>query len=160
MDETNETMIDNISIFFDDICSKNDKIINEDLSFHNFKTRLYDPIRTITFYNLIRRIHYRNSDDVAVLITATFNIIRLVKKNKKLIVNYKNIKKIFVTSYTLSLKFLDDHIVKNSMVAKYGYILWDELNLLEMIFLKKIDYDMFVSVDEYNKMLFILTNLE
>jgi len=64
-----------------------------------------------------------------------------------------NVHRLLITSIMLSAKFLDDLFYNNAFYAKLGGVTVSELNSLEIEFLQKIHFSLYVSPESYNKYL-------
>lgn len=64
-----------------------------------------------------------------------------------------NVHRLLITSIMLSAKFLDDLFYNNAFYAKLGGVSVTELNGLELEFLEKIQFSLYVSPESYNKYL-------
>lgn len=143
MDKTNEFIIENIGLYL-----KNNNILS------------FEFMDVVSFVNYIKNVHSICSKNISVLIGATYYILRLAKINSGLVIDENSIEILFLVGYVLSLKFNEDVVMTNKTIANYGLVSLYELNYLERLFLKKIDYNLNISANEYNKMLFILTTIK
>ena len=55
----------------------------------------------------------------------------------------------FLTSILIAIKYLDDIYYKNEYYAKVGGVSKDELNLLEIVFLDMIEFELYVPSSVY-----------
>lgn len=74
---------------------------------------------------------------------------RIMKKHSEFVICKLNIHRLILTSVMLSVKFFDDVYYSNAYYAKVGGVKGSEMNLLEMHFLKLIDWQLFVSPEEF-----------
>lgn len=68
---------------------------------------------------------------------------------RQFIVNSYNIHRIILTSVRLANKYNDDNFYKNSYFAKIGGISCNELNELEKEYLFLLNFNLYVSLDDY-----------
>lgn len=122
-----------VSICYNDDCflSKNDYIDNK-----RYLIRLF--ILMDTSYNCFI---------YALYILKKYN-------NKHYIINLHNINKLLFISLVLSIKLLDDKHFNNKIFCDIGCMSLSELNKLEFIFLKKINYKIF-NKKLFNKIILI-----
>ena len=66
-------------------------------------------------------------------------------------VNSLTIHRVLIASAVLAIKFFDDAFYLNSHYAKVGGISVDELSLLELEFLKNINFSLHVTCEDYQK---------
>eukprot|EP01068_Selenidium_serpulae_P002663 Selendium_serpulae@DN2603_c0_g1_i1.p1 len=77
---------------------------------------------------------------------------RIVKVHKeKFSVSILNIHRLLITSVMLAAKFFDDVYYSNSFYARVGGVKNREINILETHFLSLINYQLFVSPQEYDQ---------
>merc|ERR1719238_157854 len=74
---------------------------------------------------------------------------RIVKREPKFTICDLNIHRLLVTSVMLAAKFFDDVYYSNAYYAKVGGVRTQELNALEALFLKLIEYRLHVLPHEY-----------
>lgn len=82
-------------------------------------------------------------------ILALIYIDRLIEQNPSLKLSSLNIHRLIITSIVLSVKYDSDYFFKNSIYAKIGGICVKELNALEKDFLHRLDYNLYVSDEEF-----------
>ena len=75
---------------------------------------------------------------------------KIVVDNPYLYLTRYNIYKLFSISLLCAYKFIDDDIVDNKYYSKIAGIELKELNLLERLFLTKINYELYVADDIFN----------
>ena len=74
---------------------------------------------------------------------------RIMKKQQGFVISKLNIHRLIVTSMMLAVKFFDDVYYSNAYYAKVGGVKAPEMNLLELHFLRLIDWHLFVSPEEF-----------
>lgn len=65
--------------------------------------------------------------------------------------NSFTIHRVIITSVVLAIKFFDDAFYLNSHYARIGGIETEELNMLELEFLKNINFSLHVTCEDYQK---------
>lgn len=83
-------------------------------------------------------------------VIALVYIDRVMKKQPDLTVCKLNIHRLIVTSMMLAVKFFDDVYYSNAYYAKVGGVKGNEMNVLELHFLRLIDWQLFVSPEEFD----------
>ena len=82
-------------------------------------------------------------------VLALIYIDRITTRNKKLVINVHCIHRLFLTATVVAAKFFEDMYYKNSYYCKVGGVSNKELNILEVEFLLCIDFQLYVSTEEY-----------
>ncbi len=83
-------------------------------------------------------------------VIALVYIDRIMKKQPDFTVCKLNIHRLIVTSMMLAVKFFDDVYYSNAYYAKVGGVKGPEMNVLELHFLRLIDWQLFVSPEEFD----------
>ena len=96
-----------------------------------------------------RILKYSNCS-VECLVHSLIYIDRLIQGGE-VSVNSLSIHRIILTSVTLAIKYFDDVFYLNSFYSQIGGISVDDLNSLELEFLKDINFSLFVSWEDYQK---------
>ncbi|KAF8817947.1 cyclin2 related protein [Cardiosporidium cionae] len=106
---------------------------------------------SITIRDYLTRIakYFRCSNECFVL--SLVYIDRIVKLHDGFAVSILNIHRLLVTSVMLAAKFFDDVYYSNAFYARVGGVGTREMNLLEAHFLSLINYQLFVSPEEYDQ---------
>ncbi|KAF8817894.1 cyclin2 related protein [Cardiosporidium cionae] len=106
---------------------------------------------SISVRDYLKRIakYFRCSNECFVL--SLVYIDRIVKLHDEFAVSILNIHRLLVTSVMLAAKFFDDLYYSNAFYARVGGIGTREMNLLEAHFLSLINYQLFVSPEEYDQ---------
>ena len=89
------------------------------------------------------------SDECYVL--ALIYLDRIHERTAWLEVNSNSIHRLFLTGVVIAAKFFEDKYYKNSYYCKVGGISNQELNRLEYHFLRYLDFNLYVSHDEYER---------
>eukprot|EP01136_Pigoraptor_vietnamica_P028869 Opistho-1_new@86810 len=84
-------------------------------------------------------------------IIALVYIDRVVKMNPKFVITAYNIHRLLITSTMLAAKYLDDCYYNNSFYAKVGGVPAAEMNILELEFLRLVDFGLSVSKPLYDQ---------
>jgi len=82
-------------------------------------------------------------------VMALVYIDRIMKKQNDFVISKLNIHRLIVTSMMLAVKFFDDTYYSNAYYAKVGGVKAQEMNVLEVHFLRLIDWHLFVSPEEF-----------
>jgi hypothetical protein len=67
--------------------------------------------------------------------------------------NHRSFHRFYITSILIATKYIDDYYLSNKYYARIAGVPVRELNLLESKFLSYIQYDLYVSDEEFNKYL-------
>ena len=82
-------------------------------------------------------------------ILALIYLDRITTRERSFIINSYCIHRVFFSGLVIAAKFFEDKFYKNSYYSRVGGISNSELNVLELQFLKMIDFKLFVEVEEY-----------
>jgi len=82
-------------------------------------------------------------------VLALIYVDRLIQCNPAFLVNSLNVHRIIITSVMLAAKFFDDHYYNNAYYGKVGGVSNSEVNSLEIEFLFMVNFNLFVSREEY-----------
>lgn len=139
--------------------NKNQKVAKEildkqkKLSFHS-----KNPA-SITLNSYLERILKYSHLEESTLIIALIYIDRLCEK-QNLILTDSNIHRIVFSSIILAIKYNEDDYYSNNYYAKVGGISINEVNSLELEFVKMIKYSLFIQNDIYDKYKIYLTHYQ
>lgn len=135
-----------ISVFSDQIFSlQSSMMLNDPLV--KFQSS-YEPDVSIEYY--IQRIFKHSKCSDACLIIMLVYIDRLIE-NHGLVLTKLNAHRMIITSLMVAAKYHDDLFYNNAYFAKLGGIPLPELNMLEVEFLKLLDFSMFVHATLFEK---------
>lgn len=96
-----------------------------------------------------RLLHYMDCSR-SVFVTALIYVERLAKKGDLYLVNYLNVHRLFATALLLAIKYNDDEHYGNSYYAEvFGMRGLDEVNYLEAQLLNLLNFNLYVSPDDY-----------
>ena len=110
----------------------------------------YAPdVSIISYLERIRK--YAKCSDCCFVISLIY-IDRMIE-SCNVVLTSLNIHRLLITSIMLSAKFLDDLFYNNAFYAKLGGVSVTELNALEIEFLQKIHFSLYVSPESYCKYL-------
>jgi len=84
-------------------------------------------------------------------IVALAYVDRIIKSDPHFRINSLNVHRVLITSVMVAAKFYDDFYYNNQYYAKVGGVPRAELNTLELDFLFKINFDLHLHPDEYNR---------
>jgi hypothetical protein len=77
-------------------------------------------------------------------------------KNTHTLITRYNVHRLLLVGCVIASKYLDDRTLKNKFMATVGGIPTLELNELEIIFLKDIEFDLYVSSFQYSYILALI----
>lgn len=123
--------------------------VKEELGF-NIENKIFFNKKApkITIFNYIKRIFLLSNAENSTIIISIILLERFLNLN-----NFKlslhNVYKIYFVSVMISIKYNEDYIIDNKSFAKIAGLKNEELNDLEIKFLKNIDYRVYVSYNEY-----------
>ena len=100
-------------------------------------------------YYINRIIKYFKCSD-SFIILALIYIDRLCQYSPDIKANKYSIHRLIVTACVISCKFLEDDHFDNGFYADIAGISLEELNILELEMLKKLDYNLYVNESEYD----------
>ena len=84
------------------------------------------------------------------LILIMMNIDKIIS-NGKIIVNYKNINRLFYTCLMITQKYYEDNSLNNKIYADLVGVNCDELLNMEIEYMNLIDFELFIKDDEFTK---------
>ena len=105
----------------------------------------------ISIKNYIKRLNEYMKCSEESFILALIYLERITLREINIVINIKCIHRLFLSSLVVAAKFFDDKFYKNSYYSKVGGISNSEMNTLEIQFLLFIDFELFVSPEEFNK---------
>lgn len=98
----------------------------------------------ITIYAYVNRIVLNSNCSEECFAIALIYIERLVRQNKRFLVNASNVHRLILTSVMIAAKYFDDHHCSNSYYSVVGGLSCQEINELEREFLVMINYNLHV----------------
>lgn len=110
--------------------------------------------RAISTTDFIREILKRSRATYSMLQLALFYIFRIKKTNQAV----PCIRRMFLAALIIASKYLNDKNYKNKAWAKITSLTVHEINNTEIVFLKLIDYQLYVSKPLYDKWVSLLIN--
>lgn len=114
---------------------------------------------SIALVGYVERILKYTHIEESTLVIALIYIDRLCEK-QNLILTDTNIHRIVYAGIILAIKYNEDDYYSNNYYAKVGGIAVNELNLLELEFVKMIKYSLFIQNDVYDKYKIYLTHYQ
>jgi hypothetical protein len=105
----------------------------------------------ISIRNYLKRLHEYMKCSEESFIMAVIYMDRLVCRESNIVINEKCIHRLFLSSLVVAAKFFDDKFYKNLHYSKVGGISNNEMNVLEIQFLLLIDFELFVSTEEFER---------
>ncbi|CAD8095181.1 unnamed protein product [Paramecium primaurelia] len=103
----------------------------------------------ITIYKYIERIKIYTYCSNECFILALIYIDRVQEKNSDVVINSYCVHRFMLACILLSIKYNDDDYYKNDYYSRVGGITLQELNSLEQELLTLLDYQLFVSQNQY-----------
>ncbi len=103
----------------------------------------------ISIFQYFERINKHTKIPESCFIASLIYIDRLISVTDCLI-NNLNVHRVIITSILIATKFLEDEYFNNSFYAKIGGISTAEINLLEIEFLRLINFSLYVSPTSYS----------
>ncbi|KJP87179.1 hypothetical protein AK88_03226 [Plasmodium fragile] len=113
-------------------------------SFHASK------VPDISIKNYVERIGKYTGCSNECFVLLMIYLDRIVKINSDITLSLLCIHRLLITAIMIAAKFFDDLYYSNAFYAKVGGVSTEEINKLEGTFLHLIDYNLFVSSEEYN----------
>lgn len=104
----------------------------------------------ISIHQYLERIHKYASCSTECFILALIYIDRLIQRNN-FILSDLNVHRVVITAILLAAKFFDDAYYNNAYYAKVGGVLISEMNGLEVEFLFRINFSLYVSPEVFVK---------
>ena len=136
------SLINTLSFLFTDICKENDILnLDNDKRIIPFLSKKNQSL-SIKKY-LLRLVKYTQVES-STLIAMLIFIDRLCELNN-FIVNSYNVYKILFSSLIMAIKYNEDEYYDNKFYAKVGGVTLKEMNILEISFLKLIDFKLYIS---------------
>jgi len=83
-------------------------------------------------------------------VVALILIDRLIMSNRYFILNSLSIHRVIITSIMIGAKFFDEPVISNAYFAQVGYLSCREINMLEIDFLFRINFDLTVEANLYD----------
>ena len=157
-----EIEINNIIIAISEILKQitknnNDQYIKKD-SIKKKHSILYSEIPPkISIYDYASRIQKYCLIEKNTIILSLIYIDRICEINSLLLTNY-NIHRILLISILAAIKYVDDSVYSNKYYSEVAGVSLKELNLMENSFYELLDFELFVSEEEFEKYNFYLEN--
>ena len=140
--EFRNLLINILSSLLTDICKENDisQITNNE-KINPFISKIKN---SITIKNYLKRLVKYTQAESSTLIAMLIYIDRLCEINN-FIINSLNVYKIIFSSLVIAIKYNEEEYFGNKYLAKVGGLSLNEMNLLELIYLNLIDFNLYVS---------------
>jgi len=145
-EERRQRIIAVLSEVLERLCERNDRFIDESTMITRFHA-LRPPSIGIKYY-LQRIAKYSNCSEECFVLALIF-IDRLIRTNENFLVNSLNVHRLVITAVMTGAKFFDDQYFNNSYYGKIGGVSCKEINLLEVEFLFMLNFNLFVTSQEY-----------
>ena len=135
-------LINILSSLLTDICKENDiSQIKNNEKINPFISKIKN---SITIKNYLGRLVKYTQAESSTLIAMLIYIDRLCEINN-FIINSFNVYKIIFSSLVIAIKYNEEEYFGNKYLAKVGGLSLNEMNLLELIYLNLIDFNLYVS---------------
>ena len=125
--------------------------LGDTVSLNNEYTFQSSCIPNITILNYLHKLVTKFKCSKECIIISFVYIDKLLKYNQTFVITSLNIHRIILISIIISLKIHDDFHYTNAIYASMGGISNSECNKLEILFLKLINWDLFVPHTIYYK---------
>lgn len=122
----------------------------------------YYLARIVSKYNKLVKTSNNNSltsDGFYVLALGLIYLDKLLLQVENLVLNVRNIHRLFLTCCFIAQKYLDDYSINSKCFAYIGGIPTDELNTLELRVAQDLKFGFFVKDDEVHDMIQKISNL-
>ena len=140
--EFRNLLINILSSLLTDICKENDiSQIKNNEKINPFISKIKN---SITIKNYLKRLVKYTQAESSTLIAMLIYIDRLCEINN-FIINSLNVYKIIFSSLVIAIKYNEEEYFGNKYLAKVGGLSLNEMNLLELIYLNLIDFNLYVS---------------
>ena len=140
-------IINIISNLLNKICEQSPKKLKENEN-EITKPFLSKTIPSISIKNFFERICNLTKIENSTLILILIYIDRICEFNE-IELNYFNIHKLIIASLIISIKYNEDFFYSNKIYAKICGISREEINKLEIEFLKLLEFNLFVDDEIY-----------
>ena len=113
----------------------------------------FTPLRKVSISisdYIIRVMNYAYCSKSAYIISLIY-LDRLLNIHGRTYYNHRSFHRFYVTSILIATKYIDDYYFNNKHYATIAGVSVKELNLLESKFLSYIEYELYVSHEEFNK---------
>ena len=135
-------LINILSSLLTDICKENDiSQIKNNEKINPFISKIKN---SIAIKNYLGRLVKYTQAESSTLIAMLIYIDRLCEINN-FIINSFNVYKIIFSSLVIAIKYNEEEYFGNKYLAKVGGLSLNEMNLLELIYLNLIDFNLYVS---------------
>ena len=136
------SLIKILSTILTDICKEND--LNQIKNNKDIYPFITDSLQSISINDYLERLVKYTQVESSTLIAMLIFIDRLCELNN-FIVNSYNVYKILFSSLIMAIKYNEDEYYDNKFYAKVGGVTLKEMNILEISFLKLIDFKLYIS---------------
>ena len=127
------------------VCTINSNIVHKDSELFTGK---YIPNINIKKFLFLINDFFECSEYIH--ICAIIYLLKLAE-NSDINININTIHRLIIISYIISIKNYKDNIYTNKFYSQISGIDLNEINELEIIALKKLNYKTFISVEEFDK---------
>ncbi len=115
-----------------------------------------ESIPQLSFKRYVRRIlKYIQYKDPAIVAFSLILVIRFLD-NTKISLTLQNIHRIYAVAILISIKMLDDYSISNNYYAEVTGLELKDLNKMEELFVKTMDFEFYPNTNEINMYIKIL----
>mmetsp|Transcript_10852 Transcript_10852/g.19627 ORF Transcript_10852/g.19627 Transcript_10852/m.19627 type:complete len:277 (-) Transcript_10852:1321-2151(-) len=106
---------------------------------------------SISTSNYLKRLHTYSFCSPTCLVSAFYLLERLAKKDKKYAITTLNVHRLLLVTLLISVKFLEDMSYDSLHFSNVGGIHVKELNRLELETLRELDFNVNISLEDFNR---------
>jgi len=106
---------------------------------------------SISTSNYLKRLHTYSFCSPTCLVSAFYLLERLAKKDKKYAITTLNVHRLLLVTLLISVKFLEDMSYDSLHFSNVGGIHVKELNRLELEILRELDFNVNISLEDFNR---------
>mmetsp|Transcript_9013 Transcript_9013/g.14345 ORF Transcript_9013/g.14345 Transcript_9013/m.14345 type:complete len:343 (+) Transcript_9013:260-1288(+) len=144
-----ETITTAVGCILAQVCAANEKLLLTRIPPKSRFQATNRPLISIQGY--VSRIAKYSQCSSQSFILALIYIDRLIQRNPSFLITSLNAHRLFITAIVVAAKFSSDFFFKNSFYAKVGGISTPELNELELEFLFRIHFVLFVKEETFKQ---------
>lgn len=149
LDEGDNSLLIALANVLETLIDANKKYQSASQVVTKFQCSYAPDVSIISYLERIRK--YAKCSDCCFVISLIY-IDRMIE-SCNVVLTSLNVHRLLITSIMLAAKFMDDLFYNNAFYAKLGGVSVLELNALEIEFLQKIQFTLFVSPESYSKYL-------
>lgn len=143
-------IVTSVAYILTKICQVNNSLPVQKVFKKKYSVLFSERIPKISLYDYISRIQKYSLYEKNTMILSLVYIDRICELNN-FNLTFNNIHRIFFISILIAIKYNEDAIYSNKFYSEIAGFPLKELNLMEHYFVKLIDFNLFVSENEYKK---------